>query len=108
MDTSITTRPIIATDSVESSQVAAIGHDPQTNTLAIRFPANRKGVCSVYHYANFTAEQFEAFKAAESKGSYFGKNIKRCADQFPYENVTALYGSEAATEQPTVDAQAIE
>ncbi|MBC2768587.1 KTSC domain-containing protein [Pusillimonas minor] len=91
MDTNITAKPIIAMDSVESSQVAAIGHDPETNTLAIRFPENRKGVSSVYHYANFTAEQFDAFKNAESKGSHFGKFIKRNVEQFPYENVTALY-----------------
>lgn len=93
MDTNITAKPIIAMDSVESSQVAAIGHHPETNTLAIKFPPNRKGVSSVYHYANFTIEQFEAFKQAESKGSHFGKFIKRCPDQFPYENVTELYAT---------------
>ncbi|WP_269497754.1 KTSC domain-containing protein [Castellaniella sp. S9] len=95
MDTNIIAKPIIVMDSVESSQVAAIGHDPATNTLAIRFPKNRRGVSSVYHYANFTAEQFEAFKAAQSKGSHFGKFIKRCPDQFPYENVTELYAAKA-------------
>ncbi|MCI2809348.1 KTSC domain-containing protein [Eoetvoesiella caeni] len=91
MDKNIAPRPIIAMDSVESSQIAAIGHHPETNTLAIRFPENRKGVCSVYHYANFTDEQFAAFQAAESKGSHFGKFIKRSPDLFPYENVTELY-----------------
>lgn len=93
MDTNITQRPIITMDSVESSQIAAIGHDAETNTLAIQFPPNRRGISSVYHYANFTAEQFAAFQAAESKGSHFGKFIKPNAQQFPYENVTALYAA---------------
>lgn len=96
MDNNITQRPIIAMDSVKSSQVAAIGHDAATNTLAIQFPPNRKGVSSVYHYANFTAEQFAEFQAAESKGSHFGKFIKRSPDLFPYENVTELYAAPAA------------
>lgn len=97
MDTNVTPRPIIAMDSVDSSQIAEIGHDPKTNTLAVKFPANKRGVSSVYHYTNFTAEQFEAFQAAESKGSHFGKFIKRCPDLFPYENVTELYAGAAAT-----------
>lgn len=93
MDTNITERRTIAMDSVESSQIAAIGHNPDTNTLAIKFPPNRAGVSSVYHYENFTADQFREFSNAASKGSYFGKFIKRCTDQFPYENVTALYAA---------------
>lgn len=91
MDTSITERQTIAMDAVESSQIAAIGHDPESNTLAIKFPPNRAGKSSVYHYANFTVDQFQEFKNAESKGSFFGKRIKKAADQFPYVNVTTLY-----------------
>ena len=49
----------------KSSQIAAIGHDPETNTLAIQFPS-KTGTGSVYHYQNFTAEDFAAFSAAES------------------------------------------
>lgn len=99
MDTSITTRPIIATEPVISSQIAAIGHDPQSNTLVVRFPANRKGISSVYHYTNFTAEHFQEFKSAESKGSHFIRNIKSCADQFPYENMTDAYAEAETAEQ---------
>lgn len=60
---------------VESSQIAAIGHDPDTNTLAIRFYSGwgeKKRVGSLYRYSNFTAEDFEAFKNAESLGKHFG------------------------------------
>ncbi|NYT68762.1 KTSC domain-containing protein [Pusillimonas noertemannii] len=95
MDTNIKPRTPIIMDSVESSQIAAIGHDPETNTLAVKFPANKRGISSVYHYANFDAAQFEAFKQAESKGSYFGQNIKRNVEAFPYENVTDLYADPA-------------
>ena len=49
---------------VESSQIAAIGHDAETNTLAVRFK-NWKGVpTSLYHYRNFNAEDFAAFSRA--------------------------------------------
>lgn len=54
---------------VQSSQMEAIGHAGRT--LAICFKGN-----NVYHYPGVTAEEFEAFKSAESLGSYFGKVIK--------------------------------
>lgn len=81
--------PDIALAPVASSQIDAIGHDPETNTLAIRFPANRFGEKLVYHYQNFTAEDFAAFQAAPSKGSYFGRHIKGDADRYPYRKVRA-------------------
>lgn len=72
---------------VESSQIAAIGHDAETNTLAVRFK-NWKGVpTSLYHYQNFTAEDFEAFKSAESLGKHFGGQIKPFADKYPYTKI---------------------
>ncbi len=80
--------PVIAMDSVVSSQIAAIGHDSQTNTLSVQFTSKTGGTGSVYHYANFDAEAFAAFKSAESIGSYFYKNIKPRADVFPYVKVS--------------------
>lgn len=76
--------PIIALQDVESSQINAIGFDPETNTLAIQFKSWRGEVGSTYHYANFTAEDFEAFKSAESLGRHFGQHIKPFADKYPY------------------------
>jgi hypothetical protein len=59
----------------KSSQIHSIGHDPATNTLAIRFKG-KNGPGSLYHYPGFTAEQFDAFRAAESKGKFFGQSIR--------------------------------
>ncbi|MBY4799932.1 KTSC domain-containing protein [Burkholderia cepacia] len=83
-----TTAPHIPVQEVESSQIHAIGHDPVTNTLAIRFKSRASGApTSLYHYANFTAEDFEAFRDAESIGSHFGKHIKPYDKKHPYTKV---------------------
>lgn len=82
--------PTIAMQDVQSSQIAAIGHDPDTNTLAIRFYSGwgeKKRVGSLYHYSNFTAEDFEAFKNAESLGKHFGGQIKPFAEKYPYRKI---------------------
>lgn len=75
---------------VDSSQIVAIGHDPETNTLAIRFFSGwgeKKRVGSLYHYQNFTADDFAAFMAAESKGKHFGAHIKPSAEKYPYKKI---------------------
>lgn len=72
---------------VESNQIAAIGHDAATETLAIQFTSWKGGTGSTYHYRNFTAEDFAEFQAAESKGKHFGEHIKPFADKYPYEKV---------------------
>lgn len=71
---------------VESSQLAALGHCAETNTLAIRF-ASKTGPGSLYHYSNFTFDDFAAFLAAESLGSFFGKHIKPFAEKYPFERI---------------------
>lgn len=78
----------IALTPVESSQIAAIGHHPETNTLAIQFSPRRDGSPgSIYHYANFTADDFASFKAADSIGSYFGRFIKPLTEKHPFVKV---------------------
>lgn len=75
---------------VESSQIHSIGHDPATHTLAVRFyrgSGDKRGPGSLYHYANFDAADFAAFKAADSVGSYFGKNIKACPHKYPFKAI---------------------
>ncbi|QBP09347.1 KTSC domain-containing protein [Cupriavidus metallidurans] len=84
-----TTAPVIALQKVESSQIHSIGHDASTNTLAIRFKNYKGDATSLYHYSNFTAEEFAAFKTAESIGSHFGKHIKPYDKKYPYVKVEA-------------------
>jgi hypothetical protein len=78
----------IALEPVESSQIHAVGFDPVTNRLAIQFKS-KAGPGSIYHYRNFTADDFAAFRAAESLGAHFGKFIKPEAEKYPFEKVAA-------------------
>jgi hypothetical protein len=71
---------------VESSQIHAIGHAPGTNVLAIQFKS-KAGPGSIYHYQNFSAEQFAQFQAAESVGAHFGKHIKPFAEKHPFVKI---------------------
>ncbi|PNY71522.1 KTSC domain-containing protein [Stenotrophomonas pavanii] len=75
---------------VDSSQIHSIGHDAATYTLAIRFYrgyGDNKAPAAVYHYANFSAEEFQAFKEAESIGKHFGAYIKPFPEKYPYHKV---------------------
>jgi hypothetical protein len=81
------TTNLIALKPVESSQIHSIGHDAASNTLAIRFKNSKGEPSSVYHYDNFTAEDFAAFQGAESIGSHFGKHIKSATEKYPYRRV---------------------
>lgn len=94
MDTQVT--PAIALQEVDSSQIHSIGHDAETNTLAIRF-RNRstKQPTSLYHYSNFAAEDFAAFLDAESKGSHFGQHIKVFDKKYPYTRIESMPGQAA-------------
>lgn len=88
MDIEIAPRPVIAMDAVASSQIAEIGHDPASNTLAVRFKQDKfapKG--SLYHYANFTAEDFQEFKSAKSIGRFHKAFIKPYHEKYPYEKI---------------------
>lgn len=81
-------RAPIALTEVSSSQIAAIGHDPETSTLAVRFRAKAGyAVGPLYHYGNVDAVLYEAFRTADSIGSFFYANIKPNADEFPYAKV---------------------
>lgn len=84
--------PQITMQPVDSSQIHSIGHDADSQTLAIRFKS-KAGAGSLYHYANFAAEDFEAFKSAESIGAHFGKHIKPETTKYPFtkiESATAV------------------
>lgn len=75
---------------VTSSQIHSIGHDSETNTLAIRFYRSfgrDQEPGPLYHYANFSAADFTEFRNAESKGRHFGQFIKPFSHKYPYQKV---------------------
>jgi hypothetical protein len=55
---------------VGSSNVAATGHDPRTNTLRVRFQNG-----STYQYDGVTAGEHSALRGADSVGSHLHKHI---------------------------------
>ena len=57
--------------SVKSSQISEIGHDPATNTMAVRFNSG-----GLYHYHGVTGEAFAALRSAKSIGSHLHQHIK--------------------------------
>jgi hypothetical protein len=88
MSTTIEEKPnapvVIAMDEIVSSQIFGIGHDAPTNTLAIRFRTKDGSPAALYHYENVTAEEFAAFKGAESIGSHFYRVIKPHKEKYPF------------------------
>ena len=82
---------------VESNQVAAIGYDAARKTLACQFT---RGPGHVYHYPNVEPEFHAAFMAAESKGMFFGANVKPLPfDKFSSETMAeAIKAASAMTE----------
>ena len=80
--------PSITMHPVTSSQIAAIGHSPELNVLAIQFPPKKStGVSDTYHYQGVDAALFAEFLAAASQGSFFIQRIKKFPDLFPYAKV---------------------
>jgi hypothetical protein len=66
-------RPQIALFPVTSNQVAAIGYDGASKTLAVKFT---RGTGAIYHYPNVEPQTHADFVAATSIGTFFGKHIK--------------------------------
>lgn len=66
-------QPAIPMAPVTSNQVAAIGYDPATETLAVTFT---RGAGAIYHYHGVSPELHAKFLGAGSIGSFFGQHIK--------------------------------
>lgn len=64
--------PAIPRSPIEkSSNVAAAGYDPVTQTLAVEF---KNG--GIYHYAGVSAQQFQALQHADSFGKHLAAHIR--------------------------------
>lgn len=64
---------------ISSSNVEAVGHDEESETLRVWFLNG-----SIYDYSGVNSMEFEALRDAPSVGSYLHRNIK---GQYPYEKV---------------------
>jgi hypothetical protein len=61
---------------VTSSQIDAVGYDPGTRTLVVKFHAGGLGKQAVYSYADVPPELGNGLIAAASPGSYFHRHIR--------------------------------
>ena len=62
----------IAMTPCTSSNIQAYGYDAASQTLAVQFV----GSGSTYHYPGVPAEKYAEMQAAESKGRFFGQQIR--------------------------------
>lgn len=67
---------------IKSSQLAALGHDPETNTLEVQFNGGAR-----YRYAGVDVELFDRFRNAESPGKFFAAEIKANPKAYPYSKL---------------------
>ena len=58
-------------EKVRSTNIARVGYDAQSKTLAVEF---RNG--SIYHYHGIDQDKHDEFMRAESKGKYLHQHIK--------------------------------
>lgn len=87
----------IARTEIASKLLKSVGYDPATKVLEVEFlPKKGAKAGAVYRYADVPPEEFAKFSAAESRGSYFLKNISK--NQFKYTRVEESHEAEAQTE----------
>lgn len=60
---------------VESTSLESIGYDSTERKLEVEFKHG-----AIYEYVEVPAEVFDAFLAADSKGSFFNSDIKNSYD----------------------------
>lgn len=72
---------------IVSQRLVAIGYNEADKVCAIQFPDAADGSAKVYQYP-MDPEKFEAFKAAESKGKFFGAEILKQTDLHPHTRLT--------------------
>ena len=62
---------------VSKTGMCGVAYDAASETLELAFAARKAGDPEkVYHYTPFTAADWDAWRAAESKGSHFLRVVK--------------------------------
>jgi hypothetical protein len=69
---------------VESSNIAALQHDPINLTMIVAF---KNG--TFYLYQGVPQDLYDQILKADSVGSAFNKLIKANADRYPYQRINA-------------------
>jgi hypothetical protein len=92
-------RQPITLHAVKSSQIAAIGYSPETNTLAVQFT---RGFGNVYEYPDVTPAQHQAFVTSDSIGAHFGQHIQMLPSK-KFKPEPLPLPDVAATDEPTED-----
>jgi hypothetical protein len=62
---------------VESSAIASIGYDDETETLEVEFTSG-----TVYRYLRVPASVAAAFVDADSRGKYFGEFVREAGYEY--------------------------
>lgn len=65
---------------VDSSNVASVGHDPDSEILEVKFHNG-----GIYHYSGVPRAVYGEFMAADSKGTFLNARIK---GTYPYKRVS--------------------
>lgn len=92
----------IALTPIQSSQIAAIGYDPEASALSVLFKNRDGSAGSLYQYDSVSADVHAALVGAESVGSFFIHNIKRQAESYPCRKIDAARGVVAHNDEPVL------
>jgi hypothetical protein len=86
-------------ETVESSNIHAIGYIADKKTLVVEFKGEPT---RVYVYTGVAAGVYSQFRAAESKGAFFSKTIRPryMAKEITHEELDALDAPETSKEKP--------
>lgn len=76
------TTAIVPMTPVESSQIIAIGYDEPVEQLFVKFKGG-----GIYRYDFVEKSRHDELMAAESKGRYFGKEIKGNSKRYPFTKI---------------------
>jgi len=74
---------------VDAKQFDAVGFDPSTSTLGVKFKARGGGKVppSEYHYSNVDEMTHDALMGSNDKDEYFNKFIKAEPTLYPYQKI---------------------
>jgi hypothetical protein len=61
---------------VESSNVAAVGYNPESRVLEVEFKGRNGKTPAIYQYLGVSHEQWVGLLRAPSKGQYLSREIK--------------------------------